>query len=217
MPSETILHYARDCLSGKIVSGQKHKWACQRFLSDWEKAQKGDFPYHWDEQEAQKIIDWFRLLRHSKGVLAGEPIELTPWQQFVCCQLYGWRADDGKRRFTKSFVEVGRKNGKSQLESGIALYEMAVTATKNHEVSDVFTAGVKREQSKIVFNEAGLMLRGSPLATKFNVGKQQVAHTKSGSIMKPLSKEDGKSGDGTNPALLVIDRRTCRCKIGMYR
>ena len=205
VPSETILQYAHDCISGRIVSGRKHKWACQRFLKDWEAYKGGSFPYHWDEREAVKIIDWFRLLRHSKGVLAGQPIELTPWQQFHLCQLYGWRDENGRRRFTKSFVEVGRKNAKSQEEAGVALYEMAVTATRNTEVSDVYTAGVKRDQSKIVFNEAGLMLKGSPLAPKFNVGKQQIAHTRSGSTMRPLSKDDGKSGDGTNPALLVID------------
>ena len=111
-PSETILHYARDCLSGKIVSGQKHKWACLRLLCDWERFQNGTFPYHWDEREAQKIIDWFHLLRHSKGVLAGQPIDLTPWQQFHLCQLYGWRDDQGRRRFRKSFTEVARKNAR---------------------------------------------------------------------------------------------------------
>ena len=176
-----------------------------RFLRDWERAQRGDFPYHWDEQEAQKIIDWFRLLRHSKGILAGEPIDLTPWQQFRHCQLYGWRDDRGLRRFRKSYTQVGRKNAKSQEEAGVALYEMSVTATRNREVNEVYTAGVKREQSKIVFTEAGLMLKGSPLATKFTVNKTQIIHPKTGSVIKPLSKDDGKSGDGSNPALLVID------------
>lgn len=87
----------------------------------------------------------------------------------------------------------------------MALYEMSVTATRNREVNEVYTAGVKRDQSKIVFNEAGLMLKGSPLAPKFNVWKLQITHTRSGSTMRPLSKDDGKSGDGSNPALLVID------------
>jgi phage terminase large subunit-like protein len=119
--------------------------------------------------------------------------------------MYGWRKEDGRRRFTKSFVEVARKNAKSQEEAGIALYEMSVTAARNKEVNEVYTAGVKRDQSKIVFNEAGLMLKGSPLAPKFNVGKLQITHTRSGSVMRPLSKDDGKSGDGSNPALLVID------------
>ncbi len=78
-------------------------------------------------------------------------------------------------------------------------------AAKNKELCEFYTAGVKREQSKIVFNEAGLMLRGSPLHGKFNVTRDSITHIRSGSFMKPLSKEDGKSGDGTNPAGLVLD------------
>ena len=109
------------------------------------------------------------------------------------------------RRFKKAFTEVARKNAKSQEEAGIALYEIAVTATKNREVCEVYTAGVKRDQSKIVFNEADLMLRGSPLRKKFDVTKVMITHKKTGSFIKPLSKEDGKSGDGTNPAALIVD------------
>ena len=205
VPSETLLQYAHDCISGRIVSCKKHKWACMRFLRDWEAAQRGTFPYHWDEQQAQNIIDWFSYLRHSKGVLAGRPIELQPCQQFRLCQLYGWRDRSDRRRFTKYFVQIARKNAKSQEEAGVALYEMSVTATRNREAAEIYTAGVKRDQSKIVFNEAGLMLRGSQLAAKFTVNKTEIIHRNSASIMKPLSKDDGKSGDGSNPALLVID------------
>ena len=151
-------------------------------------------------------MDWFALLKHSKGVLAGKEIVLTPWQKFLLCQLYGWRRKgDKRRRFRKSFFEVARKNAKSQVEAGVALYEVSVTATKNEEVAEVYTAGTKRDQSKIVFTEAGLMLRGTALQTKFRVTRDAVRHIRSGSMIKPLSKEDGKTGDGTNPALLVID------------
>ena len=204
---ENIKRYAKQCISGEIISCRKHKWACQRFLNDTEKFETDqDYPYYWSEDSAQNIIEWFALLHHSKGILAGEPIELTDWQKFRICQLYGWkRKKDGRRRFKKSFTEVARKNAKSQEEAGIALYEISVMAAKNKELCEFYTAGVKREQSKIVFNEAGLMLRGSPLRGKFNVTRDSITHIRSGSFMKPLSKEDGKSGDGTNPAGLVLD------------
>ncbi len=204
---ENIKQYARRCINDEIISCKKHKWACQRFLADTEKFETDqDYPYYWSEESAKNIIDWFALLRHSKGVLAGEPIVLTDWQQFRICQLYGWkRKKDGRRRFKKTFTEVARKNAKSQEEAGIALYEISVMAAKNKEVCEMYTAGVKREQSKIVFNEAGLMLRNSPLRGKFNVTRDSITHIRSGSFMKPLSKEDGKSGDGTNPAGLVLD------------
>lgn len=203
---EEIMKYAMDCVNGEITSGQKHIWACKRFLADAARAAAGDFPYYWDEAAAQNIVDWFALLRHSKGVLARQPILLVPWQKFRICQLYGWkRKADGRRRFKKSFTEVARKNAKSQEEAGIALYEIAVMATKNQEAYEFYTAGVKRDQSKIVFSEAGLMLKGSPLRTKFRVNRDKITHIKSGSFIRALSAEDGRKGDGTNPAGLVVD------------
>lgn len=204
---ENIKKYAKNCISGEIISCKKHKWACERFLKDAEQFENNpDYPFYWSEESAQNIVDWFALLRHSKGVLAGQPIILTDWQKFRICQLYGWRRKkNGYRRFKKSFTEVARKNVKSQEEAGIALYEISVTATKNNEVCEEYTAGVKRDQSKIVFNEAELMLRGSPLRQKFDIKRDEIKHAKTGSFIKALSKEDGKSGDGTNPAGLIID------------
>lgn len=201
-----LIRYATDCISEKIISCKKHKQACSRFLRDVKREESGEASFYWDDQEAQKIIKWFSFLRHSKGVLAGKPIKLTDWQQFHLCQLYGWRRkEDGYKRFKKSFVEVARKNAKSQEEAGVALYEISVQATKNKEVYEYYTAGVKRDQSKIVFEEAKLMLNGSPLKKKFKLTNNAITHVKTGSYIKALSKEDGKTGDGTNPAGLIVD------------
>lgn len=215
---EELIEYANRCLDDvKIseyedyISCQKHKWACLRFLDDLKRSEcrntlSEPFPYVWDEEEAQKIVEWFALLKHSKGVLAGQPIKLTPAQKFDICQLYGWRHEEtGYKRFKKSFNEVARKNAKSQVEAGIALYEIAVESTKNGEIYEYYTAGVKRDQSKIVFNEAQLMLRGSLLKPKFKLTRDLITHIKTGSFIKALNKEDGKKGDGTNPAGLILD------------
>lgn len=215
---EQLIQYANDCLSDKYVSEYedyisciKHKQACQRFLDDLKRSEcrhtlTEPFPYDWNEEEAQGIVEWFSYLRHSKGVLAGQPIILTPWQRFDLCQIYGWRHEDtGYKRFKKSFIEVARKNAKSQEEAGVALYEIATQSTKNGEVYEFYTAGVKRDQSKIIFNEARLMLNGSPLRTKFKITRDIIEHTKTGSFIKALCKEDGKKGDGTNPAGLILD------------
>lgn len=201
-----LIKYAQRCISGDEVSCIKHKWACMRFLNDIKKEELGETDYFWSEEEAQKIIKWFALLRHSKGELAGKPIKLTLWQQFRLCQLYGWRnKETGYKRFKKTFTEVARKNAKSQEEAGVALYEISTQSTKNKEVYECYTAGVKRDQSKIVFNEARLMLNGSPLKKKFKLTNNLIEHKKTGSFIKALSKEDGEKGDGTNPAVLIID------------
>lgn len=203
---EEIMEYAQDCISGKIPAGTKHIWACQRLLRDVERIGQDDFPYIWDEERAEKIVTWFSLLRHSKGELAGTPIHLTAWQKFRECQLYGWRhIKSGRKRFHQSFTEVGRKNAKSQLEAGEALNEISEQATRNNEVYEVYTAGVKRDQSKIVFTECDLMTRGTLIRPLFRFKCDEIVHVKTGSFIKALSKEDGRKGDGTNPAVLIID------------
>lgn len=91
------------------------------------------------------------------------------------------------------------------MQAGSLLYEISVVATKNREIAETFCAGTKREQSKLLFNEAQNMLRGSILSPKFKVTRDKIIHIKSNSFLAPLSKQDGKNGDGTNPAVLVLD------------
>lgn len=207
---EELKKYAHDCINDVITSGKKHKWACQRFLEDIDKSNlnilKNSFEFYWNEEEAQKIVDWFRYLRHSKGVLAGKSIELTTWQKFCLCQIYGWRhIKTDYKRFTMSFIEVARKNAKSQMEAGVVLYEMATQSTRNKEIYECYCAGTKRDQSEIIFTECINLLNGSPLRSKFNITKKKITHIKTGSFLKALNKEDGKKGDGSNPAILVLD------------
>ena len=203
---QELILYAKGCINGKIASCTKHKWACQRFLDDLERAKQKDCPFIWNESEAQKIVKWFSYLKHSKGVLAGQPIILTTVQKFDLCQIYGWRKRGTKyRRFNKAYMQKARKNAKSQEQAGVALYEMAYSSVKNGEINECYCAGTKSEQSKKVFEEAGNMLRGSPLALKFNCCKTIITHRKTGSYLKPLSKDDRKNGDGSNPAVLILD------------
>lgn len=209
--ADNCLHDVRISENEDYISCQKHKWACQRFINDIKRSEarntlKHPFPYVWDEEEAEKIVEWFTLLRHSKGDLSGQPIKLTPWQKFDLCQVYGWRhKESGRKRYRQTFTEVGRKNAKSQMEAGVALYEISTQATKNEEVYEFYTAGTKRDQSKIIFNECRLMLRGSILRSKFKITRDVIEHIKTGSYIKALCKEDGKEGDGSNPAGLILD------------
>ena len=91
------------------------------------------------------------------------------------------------------------------MQAGVLLYEISVQATFNKEIYEAYCAGTKREQSKLIFEECKNMLKGSDLAPKFKITKTEIEHIKTGSFLKPLSKEDGRKGDGTNPAVLVLD------------
>ncbi|WP_338009696.1 terminase large subunit [Desulfitobacterium hafniense] len=200
---QELIKYSDDIITGKINACKKHKSACKRFLLDIEREGTDAFPYVWNEEKALKIVKWFSYLRHSKGILAKQPIILTTWQKFILCNIYGWyHKDTGYRRFKKAFIEVARKNAKSQIMAGVALYEISAFGVN---ASEAYCLGTKMKQSKIVFNEAKLMLKSSPLQKKFKITRDEIRHVKSDSFIRPLSKEDGKTGDGENPQFACID------------
>lgn len=105
--------YARDVISGSIVASKLVVAAAQRHLSDRSMVGVAS-DYYFDENAAQRVIDFFQFLRHSKGEWSGKVLELAPWQQFIVWCLFGWKKkSDGMRRFREAYIEVARKNGKA--------------------------------------------------------------------------------------------------------
>lgn len=210
---EELIDYSNSILDGKINSCKRHKQACKRFLNDLERMESDDFEYYWDEEEAQRIVKWYEHCRHSKGVLEGKPIILNSWAKFVVCNIESWKhKDTNYRRFRFAFIQVARKNQKSQLEAGMAGYEIGA---KGYNAAEVYTLGVERDQAKIVFEEWELMA-SKPLKKRFKFTQKVIKHKKSNSFIKHLSKKAGKTGDGKNPQMAVIDEYHAHPNSKMY-
>ena len=108
--------------------------------------------------------------------------------------------------FKKSFYRgCTKKTQRARKKQALHCMRFLCRQQKIKKFYEYYTAGVKRDQSKIVFEEAKLMLNGSPLRKKFKLTNNAITHVKTGSYIKALSKEDGKTGDGTNPAGLIVD------------
>ena len=200
---EELMTYSYSIIYGEIVAGKKHIKACERFLNDLQSMETEEsFLYYWDEDEARKIVKWYTFMKHSKGVLAGKPIYLTTYQKFVICNIYAWKHfETDYRRFRYGYVQTGRKNAKSQMEGGMASYEAGGRGVK---AAEIYTLGVEREQAKIVFDEIDLMC-GPVVKRRFKFNQKEITHRKSKSFIKHLSKKAGKTGDGKNPQLAIID------------
>lgn len=210
---EELMDYSNEVLSGKIIACKRHKQACKRFLNDLDRMETDEFNYYWDELEAQRIVKWYRHCKHSKGVLEGKPIELNSWQKFVDCNIEAWRhKDTGYRRFRFVFIQVARKNSKSQMEAGMASYECGA---RGFNAAEVYTLGVEREQAKIVFDECELMF-SKPLKKRFKITQKEIRHKKSKSFIRHLSKKAGKTGDGKNPQMAIIDEYHAHPDSAMY-
>lgn len=199
-----LIDYSHDVIDGRVIACQKHKWACMRFLRDIEREGTEDFPYIFNETKAMRFLKWMTLFKHTKGVLKGQHIRPHEIQVFVFGNIYGWvHKETDYRRFKKAYWQVGRKNAKSQSLACVASYE-AMAFGEN--MSEVYIGATKTEQARIVWNETEAMLAGChELKGKYEVKYGAIHHPKSRSIIRPLSKEDRKTGDGLNPQCGIID------------
>lgn len=202
--TDELIQYSKDCIADTRHVCQKHRWACERFLKDLKKSGTKDFPYIFDEEKALRFFEWAALHKHTKGVLAGEPIEFTPIQRFIFGNVYGWvHQDTGLRRFRKAYWQVARKNAKSQSLAIVGDYELMALG---EPMSEVYIGATKSMQAKIIYNEVVAMLKRCPLLkSKWHESYGVIRHPKSDSILRALSKDDGKTGDGLNPQCGLID------------
>lgn len=207
---DELVSYSNDVISNKIISCQKHKWACLRFLRDLDREGTDAFPWVLDEEKANRYFDWMRLFKHSKGPLAGKQKEPAPYELFVYGNIYGWvHRETGLRRFRRSYEQLGRKNAKSQDKGIQALYEISAFG---EPMAEAYVAATKKADTRFVWGEASWLYKNSDLLkdkfiTKFDQELQAtvIKHKLSGSFFARLSKEDKKTGDGTNPHFVVLD------------
>lgn len=201
---DELIQYCNDCISGKIVSCKKLKWACQRFLRDLDRQGTEEFPYIFDSSKAQQFIDWMGLFKHTKGPLAGTYKIPHISEKFEFGNIYGWiHKDTGLRRFRTSYTQKARKNAKSQDYAIAGLYEESALG---ESCSEVYVAATKREQTKYVWGEADLIYKRCDFTKdKFETSYGIIKHPKSGSTFSRLSKDDAKKGSGSNPQCGILD------------
>jgi len=196
----TAKEYIEDVITGKELVGHLVRCAVERHLTDLEEAHERGL--YFDEEAAQRPIDFFRFLTHSKGAFAGKPFELEPFQKFCIWVIFGWKNEDGTRRFKYAYKEISRKNGKTTFAAGLGLYMLLGDGEQGAEI---YTAATKRDQAKICFNEAKSMVQKSKGLKKYITAYQNNLHIQAtASKMEPLSA-DYDTLDGLNPHCSIVD------------
>lgn len=204
---QELINYSHDIIRDTTSTCLKHRWACMRFLNDLDRRGSSDFPYEFNEAKAERFLSWMRLFKHRKGVLRGQHIEPVLIQKFIFGNIYGWtHKTTGYRRFNKFYWQVARKNAKSQSLACVASYETLAFDESGLEACETYCVATKTEQARIVYDETVAMLEGCKLLKdKFKVAYGRIVHLKTGSLMRVLSEEDRKTGDGLNPQCGVVD------------
>lgn len=196
-----VLDYAEQVLAGKVVAGRLVKLACARHKRD---LQTGSERGLWfDDEAADRALRFFpTVLRLADGAFAGKPFILHPFQQFLIGSLFGWKRQDGARRFRTAYVETAKGSGKSPTAAGVGLYMLVADDEKGGEV---YCAAVTRDQAGIMFRDAKRMIEASPaLSRRLEVNVSNIAYPDTGSFMRPVSRE-AKSLDGKRVHCALID------------
>ena len=159
--------------------------------------------YYFDQAAADRAIAFFpEVLVHVKGRWAGQPFELLPWEQEVIGQIFGWKREDGTRRYRVAYISVPRKNGKSTLAAGVALLLVCADGELGAEV---YSAAADRLQASIVFKLAAEMARRSPqLQERLRIYARSMAYLKTASRYEVLSADHGTK-DGLNASGIIFD------------
>ena len=199
--SNYVDEYLDAIRSGKCIVGKRIRRQYEKLSKEIHEPTGG---YVFDEKRALRPIQFIeRFCRHSKGEWAGKPVKLELFQKAFISALFGFvDSETRERKYRETMLYVARKNGKSTLLSGIALYCLIADGEAGAEV---YSAASKKDQAKLVYNEAlNMVKQSSELAAITKKRKSDLYFSLSFSKMQPLGR-NSDTLDGLNASLVIID------------
>lgn len=172
----------------------------KKIIADLQKS-NGDF--YFDKNRAKHPIEFIEKYCHpSKGKQANKPLQLMLWQKAMIEAIFGFVDIEGNRKYRRVFLLIGRKNGKSAIASAIGLYMMIAD---NENGSQILATAAKKDQAKIIWQEAKLMVKKSPMLRKMIKARvaDMIADFNDADF-KPLAS-DSDSLDGLNAHCSLMD------------
>ncbi|MBC2389064.1 terminase large subunit [Listeria booriae] len=201
--------YCQMVINGDLLASDAVIKTCQRHIDDLDRQGDSDFPYKYFPKRAKKFIKFSEMLPDPK---TGETYPLAGFQKFIQSMLYGWyevREDKRRvRRFKKAFISMARKNGKSILVAGIALYEFLFG--KYPKMSrQIFCTANDKKQAKIIFDMIRKQLEAlrrdfSEIKENTKRIREELKNLMDESFIMPLSRDTG-AVDGFEPYIGILD------------
>ena len=159
---------------------------------------------HYDRDAADFAVAFIENLCHTKGTWAGKPFLLLDWQEQIIRDLFGILKPNGYRQFNTAYVEIPKKNGKSELAAAIALL---LCCGDGEERAEVYGCAADRQQASIVFEVAADMVRMCPALSKrvkILASQKRIIYAPTNSFYQVLSAE-AYSKHGFNIHGVVFD------------
>ena len=159
---------------------------------------------HYDKAAADHAVNFIECLCHTKGTWAGKPFELIDWQEQIIRDVFGVLKPNGYRQFNTAYIEIPKKQGKSELAAAVALL---LTCGDFEERAEVYGCAADRQQASIVFEVAADMVRMCPALNrrvKILAATKRIIYMPTNSFYQVLSAE-AYSKHGFNIHGVVFD------------
>lgn len=212
------LDYAQDAAGDK--AGARYceyvRQAAARFLDDLKRAARKSCPFYFSPWHGNDVCDFIEKLPHVAGSWDSPTIELEPAQIFILVNVFGFRRrSDDRRRFTRAYIEVARKNAKSTLTAGVAIYCLTCEGELGAEIVIGATTGAQADK---VFKPAKLMVdRTSALRDAFSVKgwARSITCGDNGGTIQPINAKSSTQ-DGWNPFVGILDELHAHKDRGLF-
>ncbi len=158
----------------------------------------------YDKAAADYAVAFIQALKHTKGTWAGQSFELIDWQERIIRDVFGVLKPNGYRQFNTAYVEIPKKNGKSELAAAIALL---LTCGDGEERAEVYGCAADRQQAAIVFDVAKDMVTMCPALAKrvkIMATQKRLVYVPTGSYYQVLSA-DVANKHGFNTHGVIFD------------
>ena len=158
----------------------------------------------YDKELADYAVNFIECLCHTKGTWAGKPFKLLDWQEQIIRDLFGIIKPNGYRQFNTAYVEIPKKNGKSELAAAIALL---LCCGDGEQRAEIYGCAADRGQATIVFDVAADMVRMCPALNKrckILASQKRILYLPTNSFYQVLSAE-AYSKHGFNIHGVVFD------------
>ena len=112
---------------------------------------------------ADYAVNFIQALCHTKGTWAGKPFELIDWQEQIIRDLFGILKPNGYRQFNTAYIEIAKKQGKSEMAAAVALL---LTCGDGEERAEVYGCAADRQQKNFYSDSKLLKNADKSLLTK---------------------------------------------------
>lgn len=187
----------QEAVSSKIYRTYRH------IIRKMDGQAEGEEEFFYSPARANHILEFIEnFCRHSKGKFGGKLVELELWQKAALATIFGFVDVEGNRQYREALLIVGKKNGKSTIGSCIGEYMQVADGEAGPEVYAVAT---KKDQAKIIWQEAKRMVRKSPaLAKRIRTLVSELCSDFNDGVFKPLAS-DSDTLDGLNVHCALMD------------